>query len=173
MNAPQVKCCPLITTSPPFSPPPPIRPISGSRNDVVNAATSAVNAVPMTTATARSTTLPRSRNSLKPLIMGSIQPHAPARACTAMQFRAAAGDGERVGGRGRGGAQDRVVGDQQQPGRRSSTASAPCAAARTRRSCCHDLGRGGVRRGRQHVHTVAGADQGGDREVGEATGAAT
>ena len=35
----------------------------------VNAATSAVNAAPMTTATARSMTFPRRMKSLKPLIM--------------------------------------------------------------------------------------------------------
>src|SRR6185312_277956 len=36
----------------------------------VNALTNAVNAVPMTTATARSTILPRERNSLNPLNIG-------------------------------------------------------------------------------------------------------
>src|SRR3712207_8265032 len=65
-NAPQRKCCPSTTHSPPFSPPPPTSPISGSRNDVVNEVTTAVKAAPMTTATASSTTFPRSRKSLKP-----------------------------------------------------------------------------------------------------------
>src|SRR3954464_14588461 len=43
--------------------------MSGVRKEAVNAATTAVNAAPMTTATARSTTLPRSTKSLKPLSM--------------------------------------------------------------------------------------------------------
>ena len=46
---------------------PPIAAISGVMNDETNAATSAPNAAPITTATASSTTLPRntkSRNSL-------------------------------------------------------------------------------------------------------------
>ena len=46
--------------------PAPIRLISGAMMLSVNLVTSPVNAVPMTTATARSTMLPRARNSLKP-----------------------------------------------------------------------------------------------------------
>jgi hypothetical protein len=69
-NAPQVNSWPSTVAVPPLTPPPARSPISGWRNDVVNAVTSAVKAVPMTTATARSTMLPRSRKSLKPFIIG-------------------------------------------------------------------------------------------------------
>src|SRR3954471_3844322 len=55
-----------MTSSPPSSPPPPTSPISGFRKEALKLLTTAVNAVPTTTATARSTTLPRSRNFLKP-----------------------------------------------------------------------------------------------------------
>lgn len=48
----------------------PTRLISGVMMLSVNLVTSAVNAVPMTTATARSTILPRERNSLNPLSIG-------------------------------------------------------------------------------------------------------
>ena len=48
----------------------PIRLISGVMMLSVNLVTNAVNAVPMTTAVARSTILPRERNSLNPLNMG-------------------------------------------------------------------------------------------------------
>ena len=48
----------------------PMRLISGCRTLSVNLVTSAVNAVPMTTATERSTMLPRERNSLKPFNTG-------------------------------------------------------------------------------------------------------
>ncbi|CFS33038.1 Uncharacterised protein [Mycobacterium tuberculosis] len=47
----------------------PIRLISGVMMLSVNLVTNAVNAVPITTATARSTILPRARNSLNPLSM--------------------------------------------------------------------------------------------------------
>src|SRR3954451_22505347 len=73
MKTPQVNFCPFTSQTPPSSPPPPISAISGVRNELVKDATSAVNAVPMTTATANSTTLPRSRKSLNPLSMGVIQ----------------------------------------------------------------------------------------------------
>src|SRR3954463_11314151 len=46
---------------------PPIVLISGLMRPLVNAVTIAVDAEPMTTATARATTLPRIRKSLKPL----------------------------------------------------------------------------------------------------------
>ena len=72
MNAAQSNTWPFTVKVPPLMPPPPISPINGSRNDSVNAVTSAVKAMPMTTATARSTMLPRSRKSLKPLIMSVI-----------------------------------------------------------------------------------------------------
>lgn len=58
-NAPHVNTCPLTANAPPSSPPPPNTPISGSTNESVNWLTSAVKAVPMTTATARSTMPPR------------------------------------------------------------------------------------------------------------------
>src|SRR6476661_25976 len=54
---------------------PPILPMR-SRMITTNASTTLANAVPMTTATARSTTLPRIRKSLKPLIM-SVPSCAP------------------------------------------------------------------------------------------------
>src|SRR3954451_9571200 len=66
-NAPQVNTWPLPDRLPPVTPPPPPSPISGWRNEVVNAVTRAVNAAPITTATASSTTFPRSRKSLNPL----------------------------------------------------------------------------------------------------------
>lgn len=68
MKAPQVKTCPLIMKVPPVGPPPPTSPISGVRKELVNEPTNAVNAAPMTTATASSTTLPRSRKSLNPFM---------------------------------------------------------------------------------------------------------
>src|SRR3954451_1681713 len=71
-NEPQVKSWPSTVTVPPFTPPPPASPISGSRNDSVKDVTTPVNAAPITTATASSTTFPRSRKSLKPL-----STHAP------------------------------------------------------------------------------------------------
>ena len=58
-KAPTLDCC--LT---------PIRLISGVMMLSVNLVTNAVKAVPMTTATARSTILPRERNSLNPLSMG-------------------------------------------------------------------------------------------------------
>ena len=50
----------------------PIRLISGVMMLSVNLVTNAVNAVPMTTATARSTILPRERNSLNPLSIADV-----------------------------------------------------------------------------------------------------
>src|SRR3954452_16683412 len=118
MNAPHVKCCSLITNSPPFVPPPPISAIRGFRNDSVNDVTSAVKAVPMTTATARSMTLPRSRKSLNPLIMGAINPHGAGRQ---KDVPGASRWGKRhgEGGRARGGREPRrrhvVHGEHEQP----------------------------------------------------------
>ena len=52
-----------------LSPPAPTRSTSGWTTFSVNEVTSPVNAAPMTTATARSMTLPREINSLKPFNM--------------------------------------------------------------------------------------------------------
>src|SRR5215212_6695639 len=151
-NAPQVKCCSLISNSPAKVPPPLTRPISGVRNESTKAATTAVNAAPMTTATARSTTLPRSRKSLKPFIMGSSI-HTSLGATR--QAHREGGGGRRRGQPGRRG---RVHGEQQQARRRIGL------RRRTRcgqheRTGGDDLRSGGVRRGGQHVDPVAGAHQ--------------
>src|ERR1700761_427879 len=52
----------------------PTRLISGLMTALVNVVTSAVNAVPMTTAVDRSMMLPRERNSLNPLNIGDVLP---------------------------------------------------------------------------------------------------
>src|SRR4051812_253655 len=68
MNKPYRKCEPLtLKKSLLKSGFPPIAAINGVTKLAVNAVTTAPNAAPMTTATARSTTLPRSRNFLNPL----------------------------------------------------------------------------------------------------------
>src|SRR4051812_15632149 len=108
-----------MVKTPPKSPPPPIRPISGVRNESPNDVTTAVNAVPTTTATARSTTLPRSRNFLKPdrpLNPGKSLPsrrppspltpgtpsHTAGPPASSPASRRRQGDAEGVGRRGRG-----------------------------------------------------------------------
>jgi hypothetical protein len=74
---------PSLMYRPETAPPPPARAITGLITLLVNEATSAVNAVPMTTATARSTMFPRSRNSLKPFsMMSSRNPAADAAVAT-------------------------------------------------------------------------------------------
>ena len=59
---------------------PPIAAISGVTRSATNAATTAPNAAPMTTATARSTTLPRRMNSRNSLSMRSVRVAAASRA---------------------------------------------------------------------------------------------
>ena len=140
----------------------------------MNEVTSAVNAVPMTTATARSTTLPRSRKSLNPLIM-VLEPPTSARSRGAGARRRVT-----VGGR----VTVRVaVGRPRRPaGPRSPASTAEHAAARRRpvsrppravgaastsapaatTSAAAASGGGG-----EHVDPVAGADQRGDGQVGQ------
>src|SRR4051812_18417864 len=90
--------------------------MSGVRKEPTKAFTTAVKAAPMTTATARSTTFPRSRKSLNPLIMGSSthtgsDPAGPG-------GHVGAGEVHREGGGGRGRRQTCrsgvVHGDEQQ-----------------------------------------------------------
>src|SRR4051795_5469785 len=83
-----------MTSSPPSSPPPPTSPISGFRKESLKLLTTAVNAEPTTTATARSTTLPRRRNFLKPVNTGS--------SCRVLASRRRKADCERRRRRGRG-----------------------------------------------------------------------
>ena len=57
---------------------PPIAAMSGVTMSLTNAAMTAVNAVPMTTATARSTRLPRRMNARKSLSSWAMRPSQPA-----------------------------------------------------------------------------------------------
>ena len=68
MNSPYRKCEPLtVNDSRLKSELPPMAAISGVTKFATNEVTSAVKAAPMTTATARSTRLPRNRKSRNPL----------------------------------------------------------------------------------------------------------
>ena len=137
--------------------------------------TSAVNAVPMTTATARSTTLPRSRKSLKPLSHGVAIQRTPA-----VRARPARGAARHGGGRltvsvavvaaaASRAAVAGVDGEQQQPGRRVGRSVGrrrrPRRGPARRRPPPPPCAASGERG--QDVDPVAGAHQGGHGEVGQ------
>src|SRR3954453_9590931 len=164
MKAAQSKTCSFTTNVPPSNPPPPTRPIKGSRNESVNAPTTAVNAAPMTTATARSTTLPRSRKSLKPLSTAAIHAHQEwpgrRRAGTRRRSWRRQADRQRGGGGGRGqpGRGRGVDREHQQAG----AVGTPAVGRGSRRTGCGQdryvggdhLGALGVGCGGQHVDPV-------------------
>src|SRR3954449_13231262 len=81
MNRPYLKCEPLIVNDSALKFGwAPIAAISGGVKLATNAVTSAPNDAPMTTATARSTRLPRNRKSLKPFTVhlpGRVRSGAP------------------------------------------------------------------------------------------------
>src|SRR5687767_13337998 len=162
-NAPQANTCWSTSKAPPSSPPPPARPISGVRNDSANWSTTAVKAAPMTTATASSTTLPRSRKSLKPLNTASSTHTGRSRSSTRRgAWREAQRQCGGGGGGGEPGCRVAVDGEQQQ-----------AVVVRTRggedgRPRGDDLGPGGPRRRGRGVDPVAGLHERAHREGGRA-----
>src|SRR6266498_1977313 len=165
MNAPQSNTWPLIVNVPPACLPPPTTFTSGSMNDLPNWATTAVNAVPIATATARSTTLPRKRKSLRPLSMFRVPSSQAAPSDRALRRS----KGNRQPGTEGGGDQAwrEVAGHGQHDQRALRKAPVRCLRDGQNSYPCHHHRGGPVLGHRDDVHPVAGPHQGCHTGVGQ------